>query len=117
MAVVASSIVASSLLPLEGCTASSSPSASSSTGSSSSIASILSGPCEAFVGVTACALEVIRAASILAGVFLSSSNFGTGELGAAALVLLVLDITPWWDVRVLWLYAQVGDIIVDFSGV
>ena len=52
----------------------------------------------------------------LTGVFLFLSGFGTEELGAAALVLLVLDVTPWWEVRVLWLVARFGDIVVDFLG-
>ena len=53
-------------------------------------------------------------ASVLDGVFLFLSNFGMGELGATVLVLLVLDVTPWWEVRVIWLDARVGDIVVGF---
>ena len=62
-------------------------------------------------------MGVLWAASAAsAGVFLFFSSFGTGELGAAALVLFVLDVTPWWEVGVLWLVVQVGGIVVDFSG-
>ena len=48
-------------------------------------------------------LRASTAASV--GLLLFLTGFGTGELG--------VDVTPWCK-RVLWLFKQVEDIVVDF---